>query len=433
MNIKILHYLIGVSFVGITIFHSTYAVATDYRKLIDDARKSTVFITTDVQAGSTVTTHTGTGFVLSSDGYVLTASHVVPTKQNEQQIKGTFGSLASSKGRLEEMEVIARDPFFDAVLLKFKNTAVFYPSLPIAPRSSLKSGDEIFQTGFPKNMEFNSKTGRVSGLGGPFGSIVTDMVLNPGDSGSPVLTVDGQVGALVVSDLQNALGISFLLPITHINSLLSIAQVDAAHKTDGGITYKIDGEISGIFESAENWSQTFSYSKSDQNCDANYDVTQRFCAPADFNVINPGVVTPKSANCNSSIGSARIASSSCVDVPATLAGCGNDRVFGQIVNCKGRGWVDYELKLDAQKRLTNPADLYGFTEVLAQKDSSNFTAVHPKAGTGGAGRKWLYRVRVIVERNGIQSKVIEATTQLPSPEGIATRMDDGILQVSFLK
>jgi S1-C subfamily serine protease len=188
-------------------------------------RPATVFIA--IEAESTAGAHlrpSGTGFVVNSHGYVLTSKHLLPT--NTKDAPRIRVALQSRFGQLEDMELIATDPNFDFALLKFSNTAMARPFVTIGNPWITPLTAPLQALGFPLNIEFSSKTGTLVGLGGPGGAWVTDIALNPGDSGGPVLNRDGKVVAMVVSALPQAEGIKFALPITFSSYLLKLVGLE---------------------------------------------------------------------------------------------------------------------------------------------------------------------------------------------------------------
>lgn len=188
-------------------------------------RPATVFIAIEAEsiAGAQLRP-SGTGFVINSHGYVLTSKHLLPT--NTKDAPRIRGALQSRFGQLEDMELIATDPNFDFALLKFSNTYLTRAFVTIGNPWTTPLSAPLQALGFPLNIEFSSKTGSLVGLGGPGGTWVTDIALNAGDSGGPVLNRDGNVVAMVVSALPNAEGIKFALPITFSSYLLRLVGLE---------------------------------------------------------------------------------------------------------------------------------------------------------------------------------------------------------------
>jgi hypothetical protein len=85
------------------------------------------------------------------------------------------------------------------------------------------------------------------------------------------------------------------------------------------------------------------------NCDERRTGTRQLCSNTISRVISIGTVVNRSANCGSGVVSTELdAQPNCVKVNYNVHGCGYDRVFGQIVNCRGRGWLDVEIPIIGQ-------------------------------------------------------------------------------------
>ena len=188
-----------------------------------ELRPSTVFISVEVESdtGARVTS-SGSGFVVRSNGYVLTAGHVIPDipAGSNRYLKIT-GALRSRDEIPMAMEFIARDLNFDFALLRFKNTSITTPHVQLGnPELVPASNSELHALGFPLHTEFSAKSGKLNGTGGPRGAWITSIPLNPGDSGGPVFNDQGQVVAMVASALKEAEGIKYVLPINLARNLL---------------------------------------------------------------------------------------------------------------------------------------------------------------------------------------------------------------------
>ncbi len=183
-------------------------------------RSSTVFISVEAESSTGAkATSSGNGFVVSSDGYVLTAGHVIPNHYLKMKITGTLRSRDGATK--EDMELVARDPNFDFALLRFKDTSITpHPAHFGDPRQVLQSDSELYALGFPLHTEFSAKSGKLNGTGGPGGAWITSIPLNPGDSGGPVFNDQAQVVAMVASALKEAEGIKYVLPINLARNLL---------------------------------------------------------------------------------------------------------------------------------------------------------------------------------------------------------------------
>lgn len=197
----------------------------------------------------------------------------------------------------------------------------------------------------------------------------------------------------------------------------------------------LSGSISGSTKGTDaNWSQTFPYDRVDGNCAANYSVTEQWCAPGGYKLdrAKPFDIRVKSANCGSAIEAVRVTGtdSRCVVVPARLVGCGSQTIFPGIVNCRGRGWLSYEITLFASKPGSDPIESASFAVPEIELSRLEHRFSHPKAGKGLSGATWTYSFRASLRdaRNEIQT--VELTETKPKANGLASSIDDGTLKIA---
>jgi hypothetical protein len=189
-------------------------------------RKATVLISAKNTLKNTgqVITREGTGFVVSSTGFVLTNRHVVEREENaaELVITGAIGSRSASSFPLEMIQADDRD----LALLKFADTSKTYDQVLIGHPPEVKNGTLLCAGSFPLKSEFFLATGPRSGEEGRYW--LTQMPSNPGDSGAPVFLPSGEVIAIKVGayatdeykkDTQN---MNLLLPINAAQDLLAL-------------------------------------------------------------------------------------------------------------------------------------------------------------------------------------------------------------------
>ena len=160
----------------------------------------------------------GTGFIISSDGLIVTNKHVV--SDTEAKYKAVIG-----KDEIAEVKNIYRDPVTDLAILKVDKIGL--KLIKLGDSDKVKVGQTVIAIGTALG-EFRSTvtTGVISGLGrgitagSPFeGSeklenvIQTDAAINPGNSGGPLLNSSGEVIGVSVAVSQNGQNIGFALPI----------------------------------------------------------------------------------------------------------------------------------------------------------------------------------------------------------------------------
>lgn len=154
----------------------------------------------------------GSGFIISTDGYVLTNSHVV-ADTDEVMVKLT-------DKREFQAKVIGFDRYTDVALIKID--AGNLPVVTLGDPSRLEPGEWVAAIGAPFGFENSVTVGVVSAKGRllPNGSYVpfiqTDVAVNPGNSGGPLFSTRGDVvgvNSQIYSQTGGYMGISFAIPI----------------------------------------------------------------------------------------------------------------------------------------------------------------------------------------------------------------------------
>lgn len=154
----------------------------------------------------------GSGFILSSDGYVLTNSHVVDDA-SEVLVK-------LSDKREFKAKVVGVDARTDIAVLKIDATGL--PKVTIGDPDKLRVGEWVAAIGKPFGLENTITAGIVSAKGRelpnenlvPF--IQTDVPINPGNSGGPLFNLRGEVvgiNSLIYSRTGGYMGLAFAIPI----------------------------------------------------------------------------------------------------------------------------------------------------------------------------------------------------------------------------
>jgi S1-C subfamily serine protease len=172
----------------------------------------------------------GSGFIFSSDGLLFTNHHVVQGADkimvsllNENEIEGTL---------------IGNDPDTDLAILKIDSEG--YGIAKLGDASQLQIGQFLIAIGNPLGYQHTVTTGVVSALGRTMrtqsGMVVdnviqSDAALNPGNSGGPMITTDGEVIGVNTAIISGAQGISFSIDI-------NTAKIIAAQLIKSGKVFK---------------------------------------------------------------------------------------------------------------------------------------------------------------------------------------------------
>ena len=186
------------------------------------AKDSVAYITTN--------SGTGSGFVVSSDGYIVTNAHVV--ENNGGTIKAKVGD-----GKVLDAKLVGQDASTDLALLKVSSTGL--KPLALADSSGVEVGDPAYAIGNPFGLDRTLTVGVVSALQREISSpngfsiddvIQTDAAINPGNSGGPLFNAAGQVigvnsqiestGSSSSGGQAGNVGIGFAIPSNTVKSVV---------------------------------------------------------------------------------------------------------------------------------------------------------------------------------------------------------------------
>ena len=170
-----------------------------------------------VEAGST----TGSGFFVAPDT-VLTNAHVVPGAWSVT-IRRANGSTLSAR-------VVSSSSEIDVAVMKVSNPDPSQVVLPMGSVTRVRLGQEVIAVGSPLGVLQNSVTRGIVSAVRVIGSITlvqTDAAVNPGNSGGPLLTRDGDVIGIATMAVEARPGLSFAVAIDHAQALLA-GQLPAA-------------------------------------------------------------------------------------------------------------------------------------------------------------------------------------------------------------
>ena len=174
------------------------ASTQDFSGVIENSIKGVVSVTTDKS--------TGTGFIITSNGYIVTNYHVIQG--------GTKINVYLYDRTLIPAELVGYDDVHDIALLKIAGNK--YVPLDLGDSGSLQVGNKVVAIGNPLGLSFSVSEGIVSALHrtGPNGLplyIQTDVSLNPGNSGGPLIDINGNVIGINNFKVSNAANLGFAL------------------------------------------------------------------------------------------------------------------------------------------------------------------------------------------------------------------------------
>ncbi len=171
----------------------------------------------------------GTGFIISKDGFILTNNHVV-----EDAIKIEVGLFGDDPDVTYEAKLIGRDQLTDSALIQLvEKPKDPLPEAKFGDSSQMGAGDWVMAIGNPFNYSHTVTIGVISAAKRAFpvsdgrtnDVMQTDAAINPGNSGGPLLNVRGEVIGINTAIITNArsegnIGIGFAVPINTVRDLL---------------------------------------------------------------------------------------------------------------------------------------------------------------------------------------------------------------------
>ena len=218
-------FALSLSLSGAAVAVTTNCDGGDYlrRNFVADAAAkalpAVVNLTSDVQKGWVRGMSAGSGFIVRADGLVVTNAHVV------QHARGGKVVVTLSDGRKLRGRVLALDAASDLAVVQC-DVPKHTQSLPVAElgsSASLRPGDFVVALGSPLNLSNSVTSGIVSNVhrhGSELGNVQsraeylqTDAAINQGNSGGPLVDLDGKVVGINTMKAAAADGISFAIPI----------------------------------------------------------------------------------------------------------------------------------------------------------------------------------------------------------------------------
>ena len=185
---------------------------------------------------------TGSGFIISADGYVVTNEHVAG--------KSDYVRCVLSDKDEVEAEVVGTDPYTDIAVLKLNTDRTDLPFVKLGNSSTLKVGQSVMAMGSPHGLARSVSLGIVSvtdrnmdnlgSTGAPYNNwIQTDAAINPGNSGGPLVNLKGEVIGINTRKLMGADNVGFAIPIDIAKQVIAeIIKNGHVTRSDIGITFQ---------------------------------------------------------------------------------------------------------------------------------------------------------------------------------------------------
>jgi S1-C subfamily serine protease len=184
------------------------STSADFSGIIENVIKSVVTIRTDVSQGS--------GFVIADEGYIVTNAHVMEGAK--------AATIITYDGQIHKVLLIGQDSNMDIALLKISE--VDYRPLILENSESVQIGEKVIAIGNPLGLQFSVSEGIISGINrkGTNGLnyyIQTDASLNPGNSGGPLIGVNGKVVGINNFKISGSENIGFALESNYIKDTVN--------------------------------------------------------------------------------------------------------------------------------------------------------------------------------------------------------------------
>ncbi|MEA2102485.1 MAG: Do family serine endopeptidase [Thermodesulfobacteriota bacterium] len=160
----------------------------------------------------------GSGFIISSDGYILTNNHVISGADDIR--------VSLSDDKEFDAEVIGKDDNTDIALIKIDPKGKDLPVAVFGDSDGLRTGDWVIAIGNPFGLGHTLTQGIVSAKAriigaGPYDNFIqTDAAINPGNSGGPLIDMKGNVVGINTAMVSGGQGIGFAVPINMARDVL---------------------------------------------------------------------------------------------------------------------------------------------------------------------------------------------------------------------
>lgn len=196
---------------------------------------------------------TGSGFIIGSDGRLITNAHVV---DGAEKVQVTLKDGTSYPGK-----VLGTDPFTDVAVIKIEATNL--PTVSFGDAENLMPGEWAIAIGNPLGLDNTVTVGIISAMGRSSSQvgvpdkrvkfIQTDAAINPGNSGGPLLNSQGEVIGINTAIRADAQGLGFAIPIETANRIANqlFAKGQADHPYLGVHMINLNEEIKSEINSSQ--------------------------------------------------------------------------------------------------------------------------------------------------------------------------------------
>ncbi len=184
------------------------SASADFSGIIENAIKSVVTVRTDISQGS--------GFIIASGGYVVTNAHVMEGAQ--------AAGIITYDGKIHSVSLVGENTVMDVILLKINDTG--YNPITLQNSNNVQVGEKVIAIGNPLGLQFSVSEGIISamnreGTNGIKAYLQTDAALNPGNSGGPLIDVNGKVVGINNFKIGGSENIGFALESNYLKDTIN--------------------------------------------------------------------------------------------------------------------------------------------------------------------------------------------------------------------
>jgi serine protease Do len=186
----------------------------------------------------------GSGFLINKEGFAITNAHVIQAETRISAILYQNAPGGFTRRRIEDVEIIALNPFVDLALLKLPLPADLKPSHVILGNGDeVHAGDSVFAVGNPFGLERSVTQGGVSNRSRSIEGqlyIQTDAAINPGNSGGPLFSQRGEVIGVTSRGASAAMAdnLGFAIPVFYVKEFIHHREAFAFDKANPNTGYK---------------------------------------------------------------------------------------------------------------------------------------------------------------------------------------------------
>ena len=235
---------------------------------------STGYVTPDENGSSNTASllskqrSTGSGIILSADGYIVTNAHVVKGARRIQVRLSSVRRLAAGRvavqpeGKLLDAKLIGLDSEMDVGVIKIDRPAL--PTLALGDSDAVRQGELVMAFGNPRGLEGSVSMGIVSSTAREIhpddmlAYIQTDAPINPGNSGGPLIDSEGRVigiNTFILSESGGSEGLGFAIPSNIVSNVYSQLRKEGhVHRGRVGMSVQtITPQMAEGLELARDW------------------------------------------------------------------------------------------------------------------------------------------------------------------------------------